>query len=208
MKSILAFVLCIAVAICTIPTIACNSTQALTEVERFEPIIINALVLACAVQSTLPVCGSGQATITGDYNLVIKLWSDWNAAVANGTSTVALWNDLNAAFATFEQDSAAIFAAASGLDAPEITAVVAAAQILLAAIEAAFPASPNNAAKPAVFKAHAVGRTNFDAKWLANWTADYNEKLEIAHRVHPNVKLVKVHYHTTAVRAFTLGIAK
>ncbi len=90
--------------------VACSSTTALAEVERFEPVVINALTLACAINSGLPVCGSEQSKITADYNTVIQLWTDYNKAVAAGTSTVAIWNDLNAAFTVFEEDSSLIFA--------------------------------------------------------------------------------------------------
>ena len=169
--------------------VACNSTTALAEVERFEPVILNALTLACAISSGLPVCGTMQTKITTDYNTVIQLWTDYNKAVAAGTSTAAIWNDLNAAFTVFEEDSSLIFAAATGLNAPELTAIVAAAQVLLAAIEAAFPAAPAGATKAMPVKFKSARQSNFN---LGAWTKDYNNKLDIAHKMHPGVPLKKI----------------
>jgi len=186
-KPLLAFVLSLAVAMGTMPLMGCNSATALADVQKFEPVVVNALVLACAISSGLPNCGTMQTTITADYNLVLQLWTDYNAAVKAGTATAALWNDLNAAFTTFEKDSAAIFAAASGLNAPEVTAIVAAAQVLLGAIEALFPSSPAGVAGPSVFRASRSGNFNLKA-----WRKDYNEKLDIAQRMHPSVRLAKV----------------
>ncbi len=169
--------------------VACSSTTALAEVERFEPVVINALTLACAINSGLPVCGSEQSKITADYNTVIQLWTDYNKAVAAGTSTVAIWNDLNAAFTVFEEDSSLIFAAATGLNAPELTAIVAAAQVLLAAIEAAFPPAPAGATKAMPVKFKSARQSNFN---LGAWTKDYNNKVDIAHKLHPRVPLKKI----------------
>src|ERR1035438_4929068 len=187
MKSLLAFVLSCAIAIGTMPLTACNSATALADVQKLEPVVVNALVLACAVSSGLPICGAMQSTIAADYSLVVKLWTDYNAAVKAGTATQGLWNDLNAAFIVFENDSAAIFAAAGGLNVPEITAIVAAAQILIGVIETLFPASPTGTASPSKFKAMRVSNFNLKA-----WKKDYNEKLDIAQRLHPAVRLRKV----------------
>lgn len=210
MKHVLAFALCCSIAIGTMPFVACNSSAALADVKKFEPVVINALVLACAFSPAAPVCGTGQATITADYNLVIKVWTDYNAAVAAGTSTAAMWNDLNAAFTTFEQDSASIFTLASGLNQPEITAIVAAAQVLLGAIEALFPAAPVGATRPksAVFASVSRGRASYDKTWLKGWIADYNVKVGTAQKAHPTVKIKKVHYHDFALRMATFGMAK
>lgn len=187
LKSLLAFVLASSIAMGTMPLMGCNSATALADVKKLEPVLTNALVLACAIQSGLPICGTMQATITNDYNLVLQLWTDYNSAVKAGTATQVLWNDLNAAFTTFEKDSASIFAAAGGLNAPEVTAIVAAAQVLLGAIEAMFPSSPSGASGPIVFKASRSANFNLKA-----WRADYNQKLAIAQRAHPNVRLAKV----------------
>lgn len=207
-RPILAFTLCMAVAMTTMVTTSCSSAQALTDVERFHPVVTDVLVLACTVSPSAALCGTAKATIENDYNLVVTLWGDYNAAVANGTATPGMWNDLNAAFATFEKDSADIFALGLGLNAPEITAIVASAQVLLAAIESLFPASPTGQAKSAVFASHAVGRTSYDSQWLKTWSADFNGKLDVAHKIHPSAHVEKVHYHGKAMRYLTLGIEK
>lgn len=207
-RPLLAFALCMAVSMSTMITTACSSSQALADVQRFEPVVVNVLVLACTISPASALCGTAKATIQNDYNLVVTLWGDYNAAVAAGTATPGMWNDLNAAFATFEKDSADIFSLGLGLNAPEVTAIVAAAQVLLAAIESLFPASPTGQAKSAVFAAHAVGRTSYDSKWLKTWTADYNGKLEVAHKMHPSADVHKVHEHGKAMRVLTFGIEK
>jgi hypothetical protein len=189
----------------------CSSAQALADVQKFEPVIVNALVLACTIDSGAPICGTGEAQIQSDYNLLVKVWTDYNAAVAAGTATVAAWNYLNAVFSTFEADSAAIFALASGLNAPEITAVVAAAQVLLAGIEALFPDAPAGAstAKSTLFSGYAAKRsTNYDSVWLSGWVKDYNAKLDVAKVAHPKAKLKKVHVHSLALRVASLGWEK
>lgn len=189
-------------------TVACNSTTALADAEKFEPIVINALNLACAISAN-PVCAS-TATITKDYNTVITLWTAYNAAVANGTSTSAMWNDLNAAFIVFEQDSALVFSFASGLNAPEITAIVAAAQLLLGAIEALFPSAPAGTVvqvKAHLFAKYSRSANTYNADWLKEWCKDYNERVDIAHHEYPNVKLTKVHYHGKLARVVSFGIS-
>lgn len=194
-------------------SIGCNSAQALIEVQRFEPVLVNVLVLACTINSGLPVCGTMQATIKSDADLVIKLWSDYNAAVKAGTSTTAIWNELNAAFVVFEQDSAAIFAAGLGLNAPEVTAIIAAAQILLSTIEALFPAAPvgTTAARPERFRKYTATLgtpRSYDKRWLEAWAKDYNQKVDVAQKLHPKANLQKVYVHSVVAHVATLGIAK
>ena len=180
--------------------VACNSASVLADVEKFEPIVINALVLACAISPAAPICGTMQQTITNDYNTVVTLWTDWNKAVAAGTSTSALWNDLNAAFTVFEEDASLIFSLALGLNAPEVTAIVAAAQVLLAAIEALFPDAPKGSTA-FVSKKFAKSGLSIPLKgsspkqqkdWFNAWAKDYNGKVEVAQKLHPKVKLHKV----------------
>ena len=170
-------------------SIACNSSTALSYVKKFQPVVVNALVLSCAISSGLPICGTMQTTIDADYTLVVKLWGDWNTAVANGTSTVALWNDLNAAFTTFENDSAQIFAVATGLNAPEVTAIVVSAETLLAVIESLFPSAPAATSVTSSRRFKTALPQNFNFK---GWKRDYNEKIDIAHRIHPNAAIKKV----------------
>lgn len=174
-------------------TSACNSATALADVQRFEPVVINALNLACVISPGAGICGAMQVTVTNDYNTVVKLWADYNAAAAAGTATSALWNDLNAAFATFEEDSAQIFSLGLGLNAPELTAIIAAAQVLLATIEVLFPSAPAGALRAASkkFSKYRVAGP-YDQKWVRNWRHDYNEKLSVAQKLHPTAKLRKV----------------
>lgn len=186
---------------------ACSSSQALTEVQKFEPVVVNALNLAC-VFTTSPLCTTDEATIQNDYNSVIKVWGDYNVAVAAGTATQAQWNYLNAAFTTFELDSASVFSLASGVNQAEVTAVVASAQLLLAAIEAMFPASPVAARGPSLFASHHVANQKYNSTWLASWTKDYNNKIDAAQKSHPKLKLHKVHVHSTPVRYATFGLLK
>src|SRR5580692_8224835 len=109
LKKFLTFLLTCAIAMSTMVTTGCSSSQALADVTKFEPVVLNVLNLACVISPGAPLCGTATALITSDYNTVIQLWTAYNANVAAGTSTVAAWNDLNAAFQTFEQDSAAVF---------------------------------------------------------------------------------------------------
>jgi len=191
-----------------ISTTACNSNLALTEVERFQPIVTNVLVLACTFTSN-PLCQSAGAKINQDVASVIQLWTAYNAAVQSGTATQAIWNDLNAAFTTFEQDSAQIFALVNVVDPAhqqEIAAIVAAAQVLLASIEVAFPASPSASAKRAsVFKTSAPLK---DKAAFEAWEKDYNNKVNILKKAHPKAGLKNVHFHGSFARVTTFGIAK
>jgi len=191
-----------------ISTTACNSNFALTEVERFQPIVTNVLVLACTFTSN-PLCQSAGAKINQDVASVIQLWTAYNAAVQNGTATQAIWNDLNAAFTTFEQDSAEIFALVNVVNPAhqqEISAIVAAAQVLLASIEVAFPASPS-----AVTKRTAVFRTAHPLKdkvAFETWEKDYNNTVNVLKKAHPKAGLKNVHFHGVFARVVTLGTAK
>jgi hypothetical protein len=189
----------------TIPFMTgCSSSQALADVTKFEPVVINALSLACVIVPTNPLCGTMKTKIQGDYTTVVKLWGDWNTAVANGTATSAMWNDLNAAFTVFESDSADIFSLGLSLNQPEVTAIVASAQLFLATIEALFPPSPSASMKSARFAAYATPGLHGSA-WLSTWVKDYNQKVSVAQKLHPNAKLHQVHIHSLPVRIVTLG---
>jgi hypothetical protein len=211
MKSLFALIVACSVAMGTMPLVGCNSTQALTEVTKFEPVIINVIVLTCTISSGLPICGAMQGTVKADADLVIKLWGDYNAAVKSGTSTLAAWNALNAAFVVFEADSAAIFAAASGLNSPEVAAIVAAAQVLLASIEAFFPGPPAGATSLKSAKFARYGSTvnaSYTKAWLNGWIKDYNAKVDAAKKMYPQAKLRKVHIESFTARVATLGWEK
>lgn len=204
----LSMVLVVMMLMTALFTTGCSSSQVLTEVEKFEPAILNALVLACVVSPAAAICGNGSATIKADYDLVVKVWADYNQAVASGTATAALWNYLNAVFATYEQDSSAIFALGLGLNSPEITEVIAATQVLLAAIEVLFPAAPAGAmsAKSNLFANHATKPSpNYNGTWFAGWTADYNGKVKSAQMVYPKAHLNAIHVHNFLFRAVGFG---
>lgn len=185
----------------------CSSSQALADVERFEPVVVNALVLACTISAN-PLCGTAQVTIKNDYDNVVKLWTDWNAAVAAGTATPGLWNDLNAAFTVFEQDSSTIFAFGLGLNAPEVTAIVASAQVLLAAIEALFPASPTGVQSAKMFAHYGAAHAVYNKAWLKTWASDYNAKVDVAKKLHKGAKLNKVYVHGKFAHYATGGLVK
>lgn len=184
----------------------CSSSQALADVERFEPVVVNALVLACTISAS-PLCGTAQVTIKNDYDNVVRLWTDYNTAVA-GTASSSAWNDLNAAFTVFEQDSSTIFAFGLGLNQPEVTAIVASAQVLLAAIEALFPASPVGASSTKMFAKYGAAHTVYNKSWLKNWMLDYNAKVDTAKKAHKSAKLHKVYLHGAFAHYATGGLVK
>lgn len=174
-------------------TSACNSATALADVQRFEPVVINALNLACVISPASALCGTMEVTITNDYNTVVKLWGDYNSAVASGTATSALWNDLNAAFTTFENDSAQIFSLGLGLNAPELTAIIASAQVLLATIEALFPGAPASLQATSVHRSlkfsSYLSPGPYNSTWVKNWRHQYNNEVKTAQKLHPTAKL-------------------
>lgn len=186
----------------------CNTALALQEVQRFEPVIVNALALACAFTSD-PLCATGQATIQTDITVVVNTWGDFNAAKAAGESTQAAWNALDAAFTTFTKDSQAIFALARIVNPAhqaDVNAAVAAAEVLLSAIEVAFPASPSLSVTRT--RAFAVSSRIHDQQSLTAWEKDYNSRIDAIKKANPSVNLKHVHIHKVFVRAITVGIAK
>jgi hypothetical protein len=212
MKKLLTFVLSCAVAMSTMvaiaPLTACNSASLLAKVEDFQPVVMDALNLFCAIQPGDVICTpTFLAKINSDYTLATTLWSDYLTAVANGTETAAAYNILNAAFQVYEQDASLIFQAIPQLNSPTIAAIVAAAQVLLAAIEVMFPDAPAGVAveKPALFRAHAVGKSQYTKAWLSGWISDFNQKIDVAQKAYPGVKLHKVHLHNVRLGVVKLG---
>jgi hypothetical protein len=191
----------------TMTTTACNSAALLAKVEDFQPVVIDALNLFCAIKPGETICtATFLAKINSDYTLATTLWSDYLTAVTNGTATAEVYNVLNAAFQVYENDANLIFEAIPQLNNPTIAAIVAAAQVLLAAIEVMFPNAPAGAsAKPALFRAHAIGQTQYTKQWLGNWITDFNQKIDTAHKAYPNVKLSKVHLHNLKLGVVKLG---
>lgn len=190
----LSMIMVFSVTATTVTMTACSSSQALADVKRFEPVLVSALSLICTINASAPVCGITQGKIKADGDLVIKIWGDYNTAVANGTSTVKIWNDLNAAFTVFEEDASAIFATGIGLNQAQVTAIVASAQVLLAAIEAFFPQPPVGVtvAKSAKFAKYGVATGSYDKVWFSGWAKDYNAKVDVARKAYPKAKLSKV----------------
>jgi hypothetical protein len=184
--------------------LGCSSATALAEVEKFEPLVTNVLNLACVVSSGLSICGTMEQTIQNDYSTVVDLWTKYNALVAAGTATSAAWNDLNAAFNLFTQNTMEIFSLATGLNVPEITAIVAAAEVLLSTIEALFPGAPAGTtmrmAKSARFSKSTPlptqidkhGRATINKDSLDNWRKEYNENVDTAHHKYPSARLQKI----------------
>lgn len=196
-------------------TAGCSSSQALADVERFEPVVLNALTLTCTISSASALCTTGEAKVKADYATVIQLWTDYNAAVAAGTASSAKWNDLNAAFSVFEQDASQIFSLGLGVNQPEVTAIVESAQLLLAAIEVAFPSAPKtvSALRPNVFTQQVAAKQagkkapqTYDKTWLKNWSKDYNSKVDAAKKKHPKAKLHKIHPHGAFAHYATGGL--
>jgi len=212
LKKLFTFVLTCAVAMGTMvaiaPLTACNSASLLAKVEDFQPVVIDALNLFCAIKPGESICtATFLAQINNDYTTATQLWADYLKAVTAGTATTEAYNVLNAAFQTYEQDANLIFQAIPQLNNPTIAKVVAAAQVFLAAIEVMFPEAPagNASARPALFKAHAIGRTQYNKEWLSGWISNFNDQISVAHKMYPNVKLSKVHLHHFKVGTATLG---
>jgi hypothetical protein len=214
-KKLFTFVLTCAVAMGTMvaiaPLTACNSASLLNKVEAFEPVVLDGLNLFCAIRPSESICAPAfLSKIGSDYTTVTQLWSEYLTAVTAGTATTEAYNVLNAAFQVYENDANQIFSLISQLNNPTVSAVMAAAEVLLAAIEVMFPNAPaaGNAvsmSKPALFAAHAVGRTTYDKAWLSGWIKDFNTKVDTAHAQYPNVKLSKVHLHHFKVGTAQLG---
>jgi hypothetical protein len=177
----------------------CNSASLLNKVEDFEPVAVDALNLYCAIRSSDPNCATLAAKIGADYTTVTQLWSAYLKALNAGTATNADWNAVNAAFALYEQDASQIFALIPQLNNPTANAIVAAAEVLLAAIEALFPGPPSGSAsaKSAVFAAHAdlMGYPSYNKAWLSSWASDFNQKVGVAQQQYPSAKLAKVKLH-------------
>ena len=213
MKQLLAFILSCAVAMGTMvaiaPLTACNSASLLAKVEDFQPVVIDALNLFCAIdRSNSVVCTAAWLSkFNSAYTLATTLWANYLTDLNNGTATVEAYNILNAAFQDYESMASQLFQLIPQLNNPTVSAVVAAAQVLLAAIEVMFPEAPagNASARPAMFKAHAIGRTQYNKEWLSGWISNFNDQISVAHKMYPNVKLSKVHLHHFKVGTATLG---
>lgn len=204
-KTLLAFVLVILMF-----ALGCSTAQIISDVQRYEPVIINVLNLACVFSPAVALCTTGEAIFNSTYTLLIGLLTTYEANLKAGTATVAAYNELNAALATFESNSAAILEMGHVFDPntqKEALTLVASAQTLLAVIEASFPGPPPNpavssmsdavsaTAAPRVrrFAAHLPTVTGkFDKHWAHEFFADYNRQVKKAQRETPRANLKTV----------------
>jgi hypothetical protein len=200
-RNLLSLVLACAIAASTMPTTACNSQTALTELEKFGPVITNLLTVACEFNPT-PLCGTGAALLTEAQKHVVVLWQAYLAAQSKGTATPALWNDLNSALDVLISHSSDVFSLAhvvNGQNQRDVLAMASATEALLAVIESLLPPNPapTNAltvqamARPArlgTFLPKPAQSGKYDATWFKQWQKDYNAI--------PAVQLHKMQVHT------------
>jgi hypothetical protein len=188
-------------------TTGCNSAQVITvisDITKFAPIAVNVLQLACAFDPSASLCKTGVASLNATITELQAALTTYEQQLAAGTATVAEWNILNAIFATFEAQTADIFALfhiSGAASQSEALAVAAAAQTLLAVIEALFPPAPaTTAAASVTAPPHARaamyvsslppgGVEFFNIK---GWQKDYNRKVDAAKKANPKAVLVHV----------------
>jgi len=188
-RKLQSFFLCCAIAVGTMSTTACPSSQTvLTDLERFGPVVTNLLTIACEFNPT-PLCGTGAAKLTEAQKHVEVLWQAYLTAQSKGTTTPALWNDLNSALDVMISQSSDVFALAhvvNGQNQRDVLQMATATEGLLAVIESFLPANPapTNAltaramARPArlgTFLPKANPKSGkYDAAWFKQWQKDYN----------------------------------
>jgi len=209
-QSGLVAILCAAAAITPIAvTTSCTKAQVITvisDITKFDPVILNVLQLACAFTPSAALCataGPALATALADLNSTL---ATYQAQVSAGGATVSAWNLLDAAFKVFESQTAAIFDLfrISGAAAQaEANAVALSAETLLSVIEALFPAAPAAAIaqSPAAMSEARTAHTKFRASLppsgvvffnLSAWQRDFNKKVSAAQKKNPTVKLAQV----------------
>lgn len=207
-----------------IVSMACSLAQVITDVKKYEPIVVNVLNLACAISPAAALCSTGEALLNAAYTPLINLLTTYESDLKAGTATVSEYNALNAAFSTFESQSASVFALSHVFDPTaqkNAIAVVSAAQVLLSVIEASFPGPPPvvassfaamtpEVAKPAPkqFAAFLPVGATFNKEWLSAWLKDYNAKVKAAKSETPGAKLRQVHMHSWEIWLLTAGRAK
>jgi hypothetical protein len=203
---------------------ACNSAAVIADIQKFSPVVINVLNLACVFTPAAPLCATGAALLNGTISKLLSALTTYEANVKAGTATSADWNDLNAIFLTFEQQSSDIFSLlhiSNGGTQTEALAVEASAKALLAVIEALFPSAPAPVISPtpasamramavqpraSLFAAHLPAGVTFDSKWLAAWEKNYNKLVDAAKKANPTAKLS--HVHSELATRLTLGRLK
>jgi hypothetical protein len=192
----------------------CNSATFMADVSKLSPAITNALrIYGTATGNQIAL--SLASKIDGDEPTVQKLYADFEAAVKSGNAQqqAQAWTYLNAAFTVFEEDASQAFTLMSGLiPGPiqaEITAMVAAAQVLLAVIESLMPAPPAGVSgqKAARFASKLPASFN-----LGDFVKNHNKLLSLKTGV-PDVdavkaKLPRLHVNNLFVRTVSLHFAK
>lgn len=198
---------------------ACSFAQVITDIQKYEPIVLNVLNLACVLSPAAALCATGEAVLNASYGPLMTALEDYETALQKGTATVAAYNELNALFATFEGDSSNILALAHVFDPnsqKSALALVASCQTLMAVIEAAFPGPPPAAAlsaqamkpRPRMFAKYLPANATFDQKWLSAWLVSYNKQVAAARKETAGAKLKTVHVHGWEIRLITAGLAK
>jgi hypothetical protein len=200
--------LCAALAVApAMVTTACTPAQVtsvVTDISKFSPVVLNVLELACTFTPAAPECavaGPVLQKIIADLQTALNTYEQQLAA---GTATVAAWNVLNALFATFENQTAAIFSLfhlSGAATQSQALSIAASGETLLSVIEALFPSAPTSK-KAGGFEA---GNTPRQTKYisalppggvaffsLSGWQRDYNTKVDAAKKANPKAKLSHV----------------
>jgi hypothetical protein len=181
-RKLQSFVLCCAIASATMLTTGCNSQTALSDLEKFGPVITNLLTVACEL-TTNPMCAAGASVLSDAEKHVFALWQAYIDAQQKGTATEVAWNDLNAALGTLITHSEDVFTLAhvvNGAHQQEVIDMAAATAALLAVIEALLPVNPaakmmTQAPRLATFRPKATAASGkYDAAWIKQWKKSYN----------------------------------
>jgi hypothetical protein len=211
---IAALLVALAVTPVTLITTGCNSAAVVTDIQKFAPVVVNVLELACTFTPGAPLCATGAAMLNSSITAVTNAITGYQAKVKAGTATASDWNYINALFGTFEDQSASIFNllhVSSGGTQAEALAIEASAKVLLSAIEALFPAPPAIVAVASRPSARFVASmpspaVAFDSNWFKAWEKDYNRKVDAAKKANPKASLS--HVHSALVTRLTLGKVK
>jgi hypothetical protein len=187
----------------TIGTTACNTSQIITDVERFLPAVLNILTVVAAFNGQN--YGQLSGKIQQDATDVEKLINAFQATKSQG-----IWNDLNSAFTVFEQDANTVFELSNVVSGPsknKVLLMVGAAQTLLAIIESIVPAAP--APAPALAKKFAA-HAPIAKLTLGQWASSYNKTIAVktGDPKVDNLKLQPVHIHSWIVRQVTFHKAQ
>jgi hypothetical protein len=209
-RSVLAFVLCVATA--TTPyllpaagvaavamTAACSTTQIITDITKFSPVLVDILQIITAADGTNTT--GLQAKVAQDTTDAQTLVQAYLNAGSVGT-----WNDMNAALSVLSADASTVFQMANVVNPSsqaKVNLIVASAQTAFAIIESLLPSAPASA-QPAVrhFSAHAP----VSPLTLGDWTTGWN-KLMTSKSGDPKLDAItpkmQIHVHGWFVRHAT-----